>query len=77
MDIKNLSIALEALSRIPGVEGQSLRIRGILEEAITDAEERSTRTPVYSRPPTPPEAYLPNTDERLSGHDGSFADIPF
>lgn len=64
-DIKNLSIALEALSRIPGVESMSIRIQGILTEAIVDQEERSTRTPVYSRPPymSEPAKSVPSIDD--------------
>ena len=53
-DIKNFSISLEALSRMPGVESLSIRIQGLLTEAIAEQEEKSTRTPVYSRPPIRP-----------------------
>lgn len=67
-DIKNLSIALEALSRIPKVDGLSTRIQGMLEEAIVDMEERSTRTPIYSHPP-----YVAESPKRVPSID----DIPF
>jgi hypothetical protein len=46
-DIKNLSIALEALSRIPKVEHLSLRL---LDEAITKTEHK---TPVPAVPDFP------------------------
>lgn len=51
-DIKSLSIALEALSRIPRVEDLSSRIETLLTKAINQVEDRHTEpVPVYSRPP--------------------------
>lgn len=44
-DIKNLSIAMEALSRIPGTspEHLSTRIHNLLESIITEEEETSAK----------------------------------
>lgn len=39
LNIKNLSIALEALSRMPGVEDSFDRIKGILDREIDIASE--------------------------------------
>jgi hypothetical protein len=54
MEIKNLSIALEALSRIPGVASFSLRIEGLLDKAVAKMEEEHVELPAYSRPQPPP-----------------------
>lgn len=48
-DIKNLCVALEALSRFPNTEQLSDRIRDLLDDTLKEEEQR-TLTP----PPTPP-----------------------
>jgi hypothetical protein len=65
-DIKNLSITLEALSRIPRVEDLALRIQSLLDEAIAKTEEpeiekRRVREPpfdFYPAPAPPPVASI-------------------
>jgi hypothetical protein len=66
-DIKNLSIALEALSRIPRVEDLSLRIQSLLDQAIAKTEEREEE----KRIKTPPHALYPKPATPIDD------DIPF
>ena len=65
-DIKNLSIALEALSRIPRIEDLALRVQSLLDEAITKTEYERYGKPVYPASP-PPRAPAQSTED----------DIPF
>ena len=50
VQIKNLSIALEALTRVQGVEFLITRVRYLLEEEIIKMEKyhRQTNTPVQA-----------------------------
>lgn len=71
-DIKNLSIALEALSRTPKVEDLSLRIQSLLDEAITKTEEREAEKQAVPYPITPPQRPTPKAAPNILGDD-----IPF
>lgn len=55
-EIKNLSIALEALSRIPGTtpEALSMRIHDLLEDILTEEE-----TKVQAKPSTTEDDEIP------------------
>ena len=50
--IKDLSIALEALTRVQNVEDEFERVRDLLKDAIRTQEEENTKTYLATRAPT-------------------------
>lgn len=52
--IKDLSIALEALTRVQGVEDEFKSVRALLDQAITQAHEEYNPLRTYTPPPQRP-----------------------
>ena len=56
-EIKDLSIALEALTRVPGSDDEMCRIRNIIRDKLVDMEDRHTNQHPHHQ--TPPNDEIP------------------
>lgn len=60
--IKDLSIALEALTRVQNVETEFERVRDLLKDAIQTQEQENTSAYIAKNTPTPPSSIDLNDD---------------
>ena len=56
-EIKDLSYAFEALSRVPGTDTMCIRIQELIENKLTDLETKQTNEHPHHQ--TPPDDEIP------------------